>query len=330
MRRYFSLAALSFYSAIWIFLLFVLQNFVGERTGFTALLTYFPAHIWGVLPAIFGVFCLCKRQFSGAIWNGAALAFWFFAILGFQIPAPNWGENPDAFSVRVVSYNVLGGRADAAQIAREIAAQKPDIVCLQESQNGFGERVAAHLSGWNCQSRGDVSTLSRFPILRSKSHFLRGTRWTMDITFQTPNGALRVVNTHVSMAYKNQENIAREPLRRVRQIVRTQGRAAWARVEQIAPIRAATLGNEMPTVLCGDFNTPPRGLFYRALSAEFDDAFAQKGFGVGATYPASLPLLRIDYVWLKNGARAKSAFVAHASGSDHLPLVCDVSWPQNS
>lgn len=322
MRRVFSLSFLSILNGFWLLLLWLLQNFVGEKTGPTALLLYLPPQIYGVFPAVLLAISLLKRQPKFALWNGAGMLFWALAILGFQTPDIGKAQRK---SVRIVSYNVLGKYAKPSQIAAQIRAQNPDIVCLQESQDGFGERVAQFLPGWNCQSMSDVSTLSRFRVVKRKAWHLRGTRWMMDATFQTPSGNLRVVNAHLSTSYPGQPLPVRGKWKRTRQLWETAQPSAMVRLEQLPNLQKATRGEE-PTILLGDFNSPPRGVFYRAMRREWNDAFAQGGWGVGATYPAGFPLLRIDYVWMKNRVRAQKCFVVRAKGSDHLPLVCDVSW----
>ncbi|MBK7036729.1 MAG: hypothetical protein IPH42_10430 [Bacteroidetes bacterium] len=49
-----------------------------------------------------------------------------------------------------------------------------------------------------------------------------------------------------------------------------------------------------PIISCGDFNDTPVSYTYRKMSENLQDAFLQKGFGIGATY-APFPFIRIDY-----------------------------------
>ena len=79
-----------------------------------------------------------------------------------------------------------------------------------------------------------------------------------------------------------------------------------------------------PYVLAGDFNNPPRGIFHRHLKARLTDGFAQAGWGSGFTFPARLPLMRIDYLWLGRGVRAKRVWVTDTSASDHRAIVGDL------
>ena len=70
--------------------------------------------------------------------------------------------------------------------------------------------------------------------------------------------------------------------------------------------------------------TPRRG---RAkLSAHLTNAFKQAGGGLGPTFPAAFPPVRIDHVWLRQ-AEAVRAFMPVSTASDHRPLVVEVHLP---
>jgi len=308
------------------------ENLVGERSGVTALLTYLPQHAWGIAPLVCGGLALKNRRPRLALGCGAAVVFWAWALMGLKIH-PFGSSQRD---VRIVTYNVAGRMQNVAAYAAQIQRQNPDIICLQESrvsyplenagENPVGERIALHFSGWHIESAGDVSILSRFPITASRVWMLRGSRRTLDLSIQTPSGTLRVLNTHISTSFSGQQRY--HGLRgQVAELSGHARAAAQARLEQIAPLdETLRADSQTPLVLCGDFNTPPRGLFYRGLCARLSDGFAQSGNGLGLSFPARFPLLRIDYVWTR-GARATSVRVDDAGASDHRMVIADVRLP---
>ena len=76
-------------------------------------------------------------------------------------------------------------------------------------------------------------------------------------------------------------------------------------------------------------SSAPGGALWRLLEAGFTDASAS----AGPTSPADEPLRRIDYVLAAKelGARAIAATtVPGATGSDHLPVVVDLSIPDGA
>ena len=103
-------------------------------------------------------------------------------------------------------------------------------------------------------------------------------------------------------------------------------------------IQAAALAGEMwlraperrdPLILLGDFNATQRTVVHRVLAGRLDNAHARrpKGKVRVATFPASLPMLRLDHVFVSAGVRvaalrAVTTPLARAA-SDHLPLVMD-------
>jgi endonuclease/exonuclease/phosphatase (EEP) superfamily protein YafD len=68
------------------------------------------------------------------------------------------------------------------------------------------------------------------------------------------------------------------------------------------------------------------------ISRHLRDSYQEVGWGFGHTYPTtpqsfgiSVPLLRIDYVFHSAELVALRARVGPDGGSDHLPVVADLS-----
>ncbi|BCM89976.1 hypothetical protein IAD21_01827 [Abditibacteriota bacterium] len=331
-KRFGTLRGWSLCAGLGLFVLWGLENFVGEHFELTTLLAYFPQHQWGIVPALCCALALRQRRYRLALWNGVALIFWIWALMALK-----W--HPFATTkatVRVVTYNVALREGEADELAREIAHQKPDIICLQESvrtyppqnagENNVGVAISRHFPSWYMRNAGDTCILSRFPVRSSRDHYLRLTRRTLDVTLETPRGPLRVLSTHISTAFSGQAKYF--GLRgQLREIIPNAQKAAQARLDQIKPLdRTLDADLNTPLILCGDFNTPPRGLFYRHLHSRLNDGFAQSGNGLGLTFPARAPMLRIDYVWTRK-ARATSVRVAPQGASDHRMVIADIEMP---
>jgi vancomycin resistance protein VanJ len=205
-------------------------------------------------------------------------------------------SSPAGSTLRVVTYNVALRESRSSKLAHEIEHQHPDIICLQESvqtyppesagKNNVGAAIKRHFPGWYMRTAGDTSILSRFPIVSSRAYALRGTRRTLDITLETPHGPLRVLSTHISTAFGGQAKYS-GLYGQLLEIVPNAQKAAQARLDQIKPLdKALDADSNTPLILCGDFNTPPRGLFYRHLRSRLNDGFAQGGNGLGLTFPS--------------------------------------------
>jgi endonuclease/exonuclease/phosphatase family metal-dependent hydrolase len=92
------------------------------------------------------------------------------------------------------------------------------------------------------------------------------------------------------------------------------------------------LGSEAmrrPVVLCGDLNAVPNATTYRRFSSFLRDAQrALGGHRARATFPARLPILRLDHVFVSDDVNVRGAIVPWNArsrrASDHLPLIVDL------
>jgi vancomycin resistance protein VanJ len=83
-----------------------------------------------------------------------------------------------------------------------------------------------------------------------------------------------------------------------------------------------------PVLIAGDFNTPPRGALYRQIAARFEDGFAASSRGFGCSFPAFVPLERLDYFWTPRGKSARMAKcrVLRSRASDHRALAGELEF----
>lgn len=310
--------------------LWMAQNWVGERLGATALLLYLPQHPWGLPPLLLLVWALRARQLRLALLNAGFLLLWAHFLLGFRFSAPLTLAKRQP-TLRLMTYNIERGAGGIDALERAIRAQNPDILCLQESQGvsrnrafAPGAQIAARFAGWSVAKSGDVMTLSRFPIVSQRDSQLRGPRRILETTLKTPRGALRVLNVHVATSFAGQPSQSRNTMVKLFRVVREARPAAQTRIEQIAPLRRAIENGDSktPLLVAGDFNSPPRGRFYRAISRDLTDAWQRAGQGTGHTFPARFPVLPIDHV-LTRGLSVERAHVPDVSASDHRPMVVD-------
>jgi len=274
-----------------------------------------------------------------------------------QTPRPDGPEAPDgrAFDaapttprtrrgsngrkLRLLTYNVhrcqgTDRRLSPARIAEVIARCRPDVVALQELDIGRARTrwvdqagSIAHRLGMDVhfhpalQSDGELygdAILTALPARLVKAGLLpalavarrlepRGALW---VAVEVEGVAVQIVNTHLSL-------IGRE---RVRQV------AALLGPEWLG--RSDCLG---PKILLGDFNAVPRSTAYQAITHTLADA--QRLLAPARrpipTFPARLPTLRLDHVFVSQDSVRVTAVEVPRSlltrvASDHLPLVVDL------
>lgn len=97
---------------------------------------------------------------------------------------------------------------------------------------------------------------------------------------------------------------------------------------EVREIKKLIDAEELPVILSGDFNSTPDSWSYAVLSSGLQDAFRIAGTGWGATFPAWMPLVRIDFVLLSDEFEVVRAYLPtpYPTSSDHRPLVVRYRW----
>ena len=314
--------------------LWPIENLLGERWWLSTIIAYVPQHPF-VLPSfVLLLISLWKRDKTANKINVLALLFGVFALLNFQMPLPNRlfpARSPFAQNagkkrtLRVMTYNVKAISMGAVGVARTIRAQNPDIVCIQEAAQrpGFPDTTTALaplLPGYEFRRAKEVTTFSRWPIRSFRQVDFRDItlRKTLETVIEVEGRKFAVVNAHFGTA-RLREDLPLEAER----YKRNMNISNQVRGQQYEIVRATALHSGLPFIICGDFNTPPRGRFYRRYKREFCDAFALRSLGFGSTFEVRLPAIRIDYQWSRPDWTPLDAFVPYSRASDHLPLVVD-------
>ena len=81
-----------------------------------------------------------------------------------------------------------------------------------------------------------------------------------------------------------------------------------------------------PEIICGDFNDVPNSYTYATIKGNRQDAFIEKGRGIGTTFSNIAPTLRIDYILANKKLRVVQVKRTMLSYSDHYPLIADFQW----
>lgn len=81
-----------------------------------------------------------------------------------------------------------------------------------------------------------------------------------------------------------------------------------------------------PTIIMGDFNTPPESAAFDVLRERHRNAFEQAGSGLAATWPVPCPVLGLDQIWTNEQVRVHRVDHGWSSVSDHRPVAAAVSF----
>ncbi len=257
-------------------------------------------------------------------------------------------EDPEAPSVQILTYNLgrydAGGRKITANeaipgIRRLITEQDADIVCLQEFAIPDTSRLGDCLPDYPYQARhlfkgkrwfGNV-TLSKYPIVGESVLTFPDSRNLCLVTDIDVDGqTLRVYNCHLESYSISFTTLVKRLSHRetfTDEVVQVHGRlreATRRRTEQVTALLESEAQSPYPNILCGDFNDSPVSHTYHRLTRNLKDSFVEAGHGMGGTYAALWPMLRIDYILLPQAFQARHHETLRVPWSDHYPVETTV------
>ena len=288
-------------------------------------------HPWWYLPVLLLLPLLLVRR----RWLNAGLVA-LISALWLLIYAPRWfpAAPPPAqsTSLRILSWNVWGGNVDAAGILAVIEQEQPDLILLQEVDEGLRQPLAQalryrypfyeiRLPTQPGLQPSDLALFSRFPYTPASWNCPYWSCYRRAVVVRLPHTSFTLVNIHIERS--PQRELRAGPfavpvslqLDRETQTVRDL-------VDVAAPIQ--------PLIVAGDFNFTEHHLPYAILADQWVDSWRSAGRGLGFTWPAKgwlPPLMRIDYVWHSPDITTTHTHAAHASVSDHRYLVVDLVLP---
>jgi endonuclease/exonuclease/phosphatase family metal-dependent hydrolase len=241
-----------------------------------------------------------------------------------------------------------------------IAGQHPDVVCFQEFLHShqpadscnipyYQQRLHlpyymfSHDYTWsnshNEKYESGVAILSRYPIVDSmamnytRSSAFHATESLISADLLVGKDTVRVFTTHLqSVLFHEKDFHDLEIIRNVddsilsasRSIAKKLGYAFRHRADQAQEVRAILDKSAYPGVICGDFNDVPNSYTYFTIRKDWQDAFLQKGFGIGRTYVHISPTLRIDYILADRRFSVLQCRKYSLPWSDHNPVVADL------
>lgn len=319
---------------IWyIFLLIlylIVRFFVPTEWRFIAFINNFAPYLF--LPVIIGLLIslLMRAQrligvyllvcLVGALWIGPPLLAPFL-----NPPA----AEADATTIDIISFNIAPNNPTLDAAADWVLAFEPDILALQDipldNDTLYGRFSAAYPYHDRQNIQGGGMFFSQYPILESSAVDLTGrpmNRYLLDINGNT----IALYNVHLVLPLNDNEDLWL-PLRYDDQ----------NRNQQVRELLEIVEAETVPVILVGDFNLTEWSPMYHRVAGQLTDAYRASSWGTGATWPvgdnnamlqgAYPRLLRLDYVWYSDPLIATSATVGAPLGSDHLPLLVELSLP---
>jgi endonuclease/exonuclease/phosphatase family metal-dependent hydrolase len=236
------------------------------------------------------------------------------------------GESADERPLRVLTFNIQWALRGLDHVAQVIRAVNPDIVALQEVDNGTRRsnglnqaKELARLTGLPYHQHfsatrmhgGEygVAILSRFELKDAEAFALPN--WAMTearvvgrAVIDRGHGPLAIYVTHLTH-------------------LPTHGALRKAQAERILELASR---DPRPKLLLGDLNEGPDGEGVSAFSRKLVNVFARRGEGPRETYPMPffLPARVLDYVFASKGLAPRRSRVIPNTASDHYALFAEI------
>ncbi|NIG52305.1 endonuclease/exonuclease/phosphatase family protein [Chitinophaga sp. Cy-1792] len=283
------------------------------------------------------------------------------AFVAFNMPSGN-KPKPATESITVMSYNVSqfglykerDSKYNRQAMFALIKKQEPDIACFQdfytaERKNDFNNRedishemnlpyrfFSSDFNRNGNQHWGSI-IYSKYPIIASDKVKMSEGPLSESLIYADivrDGDTIRIVNMHLESYRFNQKDY--KAIKKIRNqqdtgLVATKSivqkmREAYIRRSQQADI----VGNFVrqspyPVIVCGDFNDTPASYTYFKIRGNLQDAFLQKGLGIGRTFSGLAPTLRIDYIFVSPYFKVNSFRKINSDLSDHYPVISNLS-----
>lgn len=253
----------------------------------------------------------------------------------------SWTENTGAED-RVERTGLRNLMMDAVQM------QNADVLCFQEYFESFAPEIypanipvlkkmgfnyyhfTPGLKMMNEKLQAGLCIFSKYPFADTAFFKVQNNGNSEGVSIadiQFKGKIVRIINTHLESP-----RLARQeynPLAQVEESKSVAGkikRAYSLRSEQAEAIRNCIDTSKYPVIICGDFNDVPNSYSYFKIKGNLQDAFLQKGSGLGKTFQFISPTLRIDFILADKRFNIQQFSRPDYPYSDHYPQVADLTF----
>lgn len=265
-------------------------------------------------------------------------------------------------TLRVLSWNVARfiemkrnnnpGSQLRLKMMEQIEKQDADILCFQEFFHSLDSAWYANIDRirdkynypywfYSHDVDGDKHftgsiIFSRYPII--DSGMIRYPRPTLPdalihADIKVNDDTIRVYNTHLQSLQFDRSDYERiSKIKDAEDGLVTNSRTIFSKLKRgvvnrsiQADIISKVLDDSPhPVIFCADLNDVPNSYAYFTVKGDMQDAFLKKGSGIGRTFAALSPTLRIDYIMAGKVFRVKQFNRIARRLSDHYMIVADL------
>jgi endonuclease/exonuclease/phosphatase family metal-dependent hydrolase len=262
-------------------------------------------------------------------------------------------------SWNVAQFNVMGDKKHPEvkrQMVDLINEYQPDIACFQEmvaedstvKDHGHMDEFLQKLNFsnyfysyniredfWGYAHFG-IIIFSKYPIINKQtvSYYPNDYNSIFQyIDIVKGEDTIRVFNIHLqtlrfsraNLKYIDEPTVENEvTFKESKSIIGKFKRGFLKRKIQADRIRAEIEKCPYRVIVTGDFNDVPNSYAYHTIGKGMNNAFVEKGGGLGRTFSGISPVLRIDNIFVDEKSDVQQFQLVKKKLSDHFPIIADV------
>ncbi|RZJ05117.1 MAG: endonuclease [Brevundimonas sp.] len=265
-----------------------------------------------ILTVMLTAFVAGARMWAATLHGLAAVAALALAVTPQWFP-PSAPPRAGAPVVRLYSANVQALNTEIDSIRISIFAAQPDVVALIEVGDVPASRLDQILQAYPYRvvspridrpsgaARSVIASRWPLTVIRDRPDGL----YAVGATVRTPLGPLNVVGVHLTRPWPYQEQ--------------------WGQISQTMALAAVVSDLTGPVIVAGDFNSVSSARIGRQVAR---DIGLRPASGFPGTWPSAVPSMfgvTIDQVWRSPDLAFVSRRVGRDTGSDHRPVVTEIT-----
>ena len=334
-------------------------------TGFLTLTAFYFLLIL-IAFIVFWLFIKPKRAFISAIAILLAFKP-LTNILPLHLSSPFTKEKPGKalriMTWNVAQFNVMEDKKNPevkSQMLNTINEYEPDIACFQEmvaedstiKNHGHVDEFLEKLNYknyfysynvkedfWGYAHFG-IIIFSKYPIVNKQTVGFYPNDYNSIFQYVDVvkgEDTIRVFNIHLQSLRFSKENLKyidkptvedeEKALKESKNIIAKFKKGFLRREIQANRIQAEINKSPYPVIVTGDFNDVPNSYAYHTIGGNMNNAFVEKGSGLGRTFSGISPVLRIDNIFVDKKMNVLQFNLVKKKLSDHFPIMADVEMP---
>lgn len=286
-------------------------------------------------------------------------------LFGFHFFGGKFVKEKKADNVRVLTWNVFrwdeqnkkarGGVSNRLKMMEAVVNEQPDILCFQEFFQPYrSKRFEGNLEEFvklgypyayffptsgllKGEMKFGMAILSKYPIVDSAKFSFGQTPHSEGLMYadvKVNDKTYRVFSVHMESSRMGKKSYfgglgQDNSIASMKSSVYSLRRAYQNRNEQAQLVRTQIEQSPYPVVVCGNMGDVPNSNAYFTVRKNLQDAFLEKGAGLGRTFRFISPTLRVDCVLVDPKLEIEQFDRPEWTYSDHYPLVVDLAEKRN-